>query len=328
MSKRLNLAAAVAAAAAVFVSAPYAAAAGVREHSKPVVTSIKTVAPFDWSAGEVPENITVNPDSTLTISMLGSYAGKRPELVRLSANGQHRSVLVTGVLGDAFTGNTRGSDGTIYYNVWSKDASRAGVWKLPPGGHPSRVAALPADGLPNGLAIDRAGHMLYVSDSLKGTIWAVPVAGGQARAWLTDQALAPVPTASLRFGVNGLRYHNGAVWVTNFDTGTLLRIPVTAAGKPGCIHQVTGGEVGIDDFNFLSSRSDIVFAAVNTQNKVDVVYPNGTKVTVLTAADGLASPTATAVRGTELYITDASLAAPHHAQLQGARINLAGLQGS
>ena len=44
-------------------------------------------------------------------------------------------------------------------------------------------------------------------------------------------------------------------------------------------------------------------------------------------ADGLASPTATAVRGTELYITDPSLVAPHHAQLQGGRINLSGLQG-
>jgi hypothetical protein len=328
MSKRLNLAAAVAAAAAVLVSALHASAAAAQEHPKPVVTAVKTVTPFDWSAGEVPENITVNPDSTLTVSMLGSYAGERPELVRVSADGQDRTVLVTGVLGDGFTGNTRGSDGTIYYNVWSKDASRAGVWKLPPGGHPSRVAALPADGLPNGLAIDPAGRTLYVSDSYKGTIWAVPIAGGQARTWLTDQALAPVPTASIPIGVNGLRYHNGAVWVTNFNKGTLLRVPVTAAGKAGQLHQVADGEVGIDDFNFLSSRSDIVFAAVNTQNKVDVVYPNGTKATVLTAADGLASPTATAVRGTELYITDAGLATPHHAQLQGGRINLAGLQDS
>ncbi|WP_185149020.1 hypothetical protein [Streptomyces sp. Ag109_O5-1] len=59
---------------------------------------------------------------------------------------------------------------------------------------------------------------------------------------------------------------------------------------------------------------------------MDVVYPDGTKVTVLTAADGLASPTATAVRGHELLITDAGLAAPHHAQLQGGRINLAALR--
>jgi sugar lactone lactonase YvrE len=328
MSKRVNLAAAVAAAAAVLVSAPYASAAAGQAHPKPVVTAVKTVAPFDWSAGEIPENITVNPDGTLTVSMLGSYAGKRPELVRLSADGHRSTVLVTGVLGDTFTGNTRGSDGTVYYNVWSKDASRAGVWKLPLGGRPSRVAALPTDGLPNGLAIDRAGHTLYVSDSFKGRIWAVPTAGGQARAWLTDPALAPVPTASLPLGANGLRFHNGAVWVTNFNKGTLMRVPVTSAGKPGRIHQVTGGEVGIDDFNFLSSRSDVVFAAVNAQNKVDVVYPNGTKVTVLTAADGLANPTATAVHGTELYVTDASLATPHHAQLQGGRINLAALHGN
>ncbi|MFC5911540.1 hypothetical protein [Streptacidiphilus monticola] len=49
---------------------------------------------------------------------------------------------------------------------------------------------------------------------------------------------------------------------------------------------------------------------------------------MLTATDGLASPTATAVRGTDLYITDAGLATPHHAQLQVARINPDGLQDS
>ena len=39
----------------------------------------------------------------------------------------------------------------------SDDASRNGTWKLPPDDHPQRLAALPADGLPNGLAIDPAG---------------------------------------------------------------------------------------------------------------------------------------------------------------------------
>ena len=75
-------------------------------------------------------------------------------------------MLVTDVLGDGFTGNTCGSDGTVY-KVWSKDASRAGVWKLPPRRPPQPRRGPAADGLPNGLAIDPPGHTLYVSDSLK-----------------------------------------------------------------------------------------------------------------------------------------------------------------
>lgn len=54
-----------------------------------------------------------------------------------------------------------------------------------------------------------------------------------------------------------------------------------------------------------------------------MVYPYGTEVTVLTEANGPAWPTATTVRGTTPYITDADVQEPHHAQLQSARINRA-----
>ncbi|MDX2643763.1 hypothetical protein PV341_09300 [Streptomyces sp. PA03-1a] len=83
----------------------------------------------------------------------------------------------------------------------------------------------------------------------------------------------------------------------------------------------------MDDFSFLgdrsdrSDRSDVVLAAVNAANRVDVIYPDGTRATVLTAAHGLASPTATAVRGTILHVTEAGVQEPHHAQVQRARIH-------
>ncbi|WP_431967920.1 hypothetical protein [Actinacidiphila sp. bgisy160] len=70
------------------------------------------------------------------------------------------------------------------------------------------------------------------------------------------------------------------MWGANFSAGTLLRVPVTRSGAP------------------LSDRSDVVPAAVNAANHIQVVHPHGTRTTVLTAADGLTSPTATALRGT------------------------------
>jgi len=320
LRKKRSGRAALIAAAAVLVSAPYASAATEQPSPKPVVTDVKALAALDFTAGDSPENITVNPDNSLTVSTLGGHtaAGEHPALLRIDPSGRS-TVIVAGQQGDAFSGITRDHDGTTYYNVVSDDASRAGIWKLPPGGAPRRVAALPTDGLPNGLALDPAGRTLYVADSNKGTVWAVPASGGKATAWLTDPALAPDP--SVPFGANGLRFHRGAVWVSNSAQGTLLRIPVTATGAPGRIHTVTSGLTSVDDFNFLNDRTDVVFAAQNGLNQVAVVHPDGTTETVLTASDGLASPTSVAVRGNRLYITNAGFAEPHDAKVQRARIN-------
>ncbi|MFF8022111.1 SMP-30/gluconolactonase/LRE family protein [Streptomyces sp. NPDC007896] len=318
--KRQSTRAAVIAAAAVLVSAPYASAATQQASSKPVVADVRTLAALDFTAGDSPENIAVNPDNSLTVSTLGGHtaAGERPALLRIDPSGR-TTVIVAGQQGDAFSGIAVGRDGTTYYNVASDDVSRAGVWKLPPVGAPRRVAALPTDGLPNGLALDPAGRTLYATDSTKGTVWAVPASGGKATPWLTDPALAPDP--SIPFGSNGVRFHRGAVWVSNTAKGTLLRIPVTATGAPGRIHTVAGGLTGVDDFNFLSDRSDVVFAALNGVNQVAVVHPDGTTETVLTASDGLASPTSIAVRGNRLYITDAGFAEPHDAKVQRGTVN-------
>jgi hypothetical protein len=333
--KNVGIALAVTATAAVLGSASVASAWTGGSHGGPVVTDVRTAATFDFAAGEIPENITANPDGSLTLSMLGSCAVCQrthgPELVRIDASGQ-RTVLATGQVGEAISGNARGSDGTVYYALWAPgNAARNGVYKLLADGTPERVAALPADSGPNGLAVDPAGRTLYIADSLKGVLWSVPVSGGSPAPWLTDAALAPVPTEALPIGANGLRFHNGALWVTNFNKGTLLRVPVTTTGAAGPIRQVAGGLPNIDDLSFLTPRSDVVFAAQNGSSsnngpdRVVVIYPNGTYKPVLTSADGLASPSATAVRGDRLYITDGGVPEPHDPKLQTARINLPAL---
>ena len=48
-------------------------------------------------------------------------------------------------------------------------------------------------------------------------------------------------------------------------------------------------------------------------------------VTVLTSADGLASPTATVVREQRLYITDGGFAESRDAKLQQGKINFSAL---
>jgi hypothetical protein len=41
------------------------------------VTDVRTAATFDYAAGEIPENITVNPDGSVTLSMLGRAGSGR-----------------------------------------------------------------------------------------------------------------------------------------------------------------------------------------------------------------------------------------------------------
>jgi hypothetical protein len=335
LRRNVGIALAVTATAAVLVSAPSASAWTGGSYGGSVVTDVRTAATFDFAAGEIPENITANPDGSVTLSMLGSCAvcerTHGPELMRISPSGE-RSVLVTGQVGEAISGNARGSDGTVYYALWAPgNAARNGVYRLLGDGTPQRVAALPADSGPNGLAVDPATGTLYIADSLKGIVWSVPVSGGSATPWLTDAALAPVPTEALPIGANGLRFHNGALWISNFNKGTLLRVPITPAGAPGPIRQVAGGLPNIDDLSFLTPFSDVVFAAQNGSSssngpdRVLVIYPNGTYKPVLTSADGLASPSATAVRGDRLYITDGGVPDPHDPKLQTARINFPAL---
>lgn len=292
----------------------------------PVVTHVRTVASFDFAAGGQPENVTVDPDGSLTVSLLGFLTGRPPQLVRISASGRS-TVLVTGRSGEAIGGNARGGDGTIYYNLLSPDPSRSGVWRLPPGGAPERIGALPASAFPNGLTLDAAGRTLYSADSLAGEIYAVPTSGGAVTTWLADPALAPAQSGPGHFGVNGVTYHGGAVWASNTDRQTLLRIPVTTSGAPGPLKVVAGGLPGIDDFKFLSDCSDVAFAALNGVNEVAAVFPDGTSKVVLTAADGLDSPTDTAIRADRIYVTDGADAAPHDAKLQSGTIDLTALFG-
>ena len=111
------------------------------------------------------------------------------------------------------------------------------LWRIRPGGAPQRIAALPAAGLPNGLALDSRTDTLYVTDSVLGTIWSVPIGGGTPTVWSTAPELAP--TGFL--GANGLKIHNGAVWATNLDKGTILRIPILPDGRAGEVKtQATG----------------------------------------------------------------------------------------
>ena len=201
----------------------------------PPLSSPTIVGHFDLAAGQQPENITLLPDGSPVVTF--SFARQVARIDR--SGGAH--ILATlpapppgstppPIAGaPVVTGVVRADDGALFVNYAAGTAKLTGTWVLRPGRSPHRIAALPAGGFPNGLALDARGNYLYAVDSVPGSVWRIPVDGGPARLWASGRPLALVSL----LGANGIKVHHGAVWVTNTDRATLLRIPVTSKGAAG-----------------------------------------------------------------------------------------------
>ncbi|MFS8204937.1 hypothetical protein ACLVWQ_40475 [Streptomyces sp. CWNU-52B] len=191
-------------------------------------------------------------------------------------------------------------DGRTFYVAYATGSTETGIWAFTEGHRPRRLAALPADGLPNGLAQDPATGLLYVTDPVKGRIYTVSP-HGKVHTVSSDPALA----ADGLLGVNGIKIHDRAVYVSNLDHGTILRLPTGPDRHHlGPARVVASGLTGVDDFAFTGHGDEIV-AALNTVNQVVRVTRGRTEV-LLTAADGLSNPTSVAVRGRTLLVPSAA----------------------
>ncbi|MFD7834743.1 hypothetical protein [Streptomyces sp. NPDC059761] len=290
------LATALAASLTVTVTGAATAAAGP-------VSDARFLAHLNMTDGQRPENIALEPGGGADVT----FAFSR-QVARITPDGRAHVLAtlppppagsVTPVLSSPFLGGiVRAHDGTLYFAYATGTSDLTGVWRLRPGGTPHRIAALPADSLPNGLALDGHSGLLYVADSALGTVWRVPEGGGAPTRWATAAELRPAGF----LGANGIKIHNGAAWVTNLDQGTVLRIPLTChGGGAGPVETRATGLVDIDDFAF-TGADDTLLAAINKDNEVALVRPDGTHSVVLTAADGLQNPTSIAVRGGTAYI--------------------------
>ncbi|HEX4787468.1 MAG TPA: hypothetical protein VH372_03335 [Actinospica sp.] len=254
------------------------------------------LAQFDLSALQQPENLVLEPNGSVDLTF-----NRAREVARVGANGS-LTILATlpqDTAGNALaTGIVRMPDGTLYVNYAA--GAQSGIWRIPPnGGTPRQVVAVPDAAALNGLAYDAGRHALYATDSTLGVVWKISLTEDTAEIWAQGAQLQPA-TASGK-GANGLKVHDGAVWVSNTTLGTLLRIPVEPDGTAGTASVAAQGVTGIDDFAFASDGE--VVAAQNALSEASVVnVQSGTHSLVLTAADGLSNPTSVAIRGNTVYI--------------------------
>jgi sugar lactone lactonase YvrE len=260
------------------------------------LSDARVVANFDINAQQQPENITLEPGGAADVTFT-----RARQVARIGTDG---SVTILATLPAPATGTAtasgivRAPDGSLYVNY--NAGSHSGIWRIPPGGGtPVQVVAMPDVKVLNGLALDRGEDALYATDSSSGTVWKVSLKSGTASLWAQGTELEPNTVNSSGFGANGIKVHDGAVYVSNTDQGTLLRIAIGRYGTAGTVTTVAQGLTAIDDFAF---AGDTVVAALDHANEVSLVQPDGTHQIVLTAADGLSNPTSIAVRGSSVYV--------------------------
>lgn len=289
--------------------APTAAPAQEPESPKTATTVVSdpsVVAHFDLAGGQLPENIVAAADG----GVLMTFAASR-QIAHVSSEGDTTILATlptssdpsatTPVLGFPLVTGLVRDDEVVYALLATGAADTTGVWKIDDGAAPQMIAALPSAGLPNGLALDAASKTLFVADSVTGAIFSVPTAGGDATIWSSDTALRT--TGFL--GVNGLKLRGGAIYASNLDLGTLLRIPLDSDGAAGEVETVASGLVGIDDFDFTGNGDEII-ATIDPDSTVVLVDEAGTHEVVLSAEDGLSNPTSALVEDGKLYIPSAA----------------------
>lgn len=309
-------------AAALGLTALVTAAPATPDHAAGTrLVDVRVLAHFDRAAGQAAESIALEPGGGAVIGMIPAR-----QVVRVAPDGAVHVLVTmplppggggtTPIVGiPVVTGVARSDSGAVYFLYSAGQGGLTGIWQVRPSGAPRLVVPLPAGTMPNALVINSGRNRFLVTDSAGGRIWQAPLRGGEAAVWSADPALSPAGF----FGANGLKIHDGAVWVSNSDRGTLVRIPVTGDGGAGRAEVRATGLAGIDDFDF-TGRDTEILAAINQASQLVRVGVDGTRETLLDAEDGMQGTTAVAVRGNRVHLTNGANLAGNDPNLMVAQL--------
>jgi sugar lactone lactonase YvrE len=135
---------------------------------------------------------------------------------------------------------------------------------------------------------------LYIPDTPNSRIYRLAAGASTAELFLEDRAL---------YGIDGITFLNGTLYVNNVFSNNLYRIPIDAAGKAGppvdiWMDQPVKGPDG------MRAANGKLLLAENGSGKISVVTVTGDKASVVVIKEGLKAPTAVEPAGDTIWIAE------------------------
>lgn len=228
-----------------------------------VYTATK-IASFDATKKQLPEGVTVIPKSgsfgtpIVSFTPTGFVAevtndavdggatadagGVNPAYGPQPANwsgGPSGTARQLGLTADT-NGNAYMGIGSLLVPDGGSPTPPIGIYKIPAGGGAPQIFGAPGVPLwwPSGLEL--VGTSMFIADG-NGFVWKMDMSNGNMTKWSSDPILAGnknacpnTPLATPRpFGATWLTHDANNLYVTNFDYGALIKIPIMADGSAG-----------------------------------------------------------------------------------------------
>ena len=135
---------------------------------------------------------------------------------------------------------------------------------------------------------------LYLADTANSKVYKLPAGASTAELFLEHRSL---------YGIDGVAFLNGTLYVNNVFSNNLYRIPVDAAGKAGVpvdiwMDQPVSGPDG------MRAANGKLIVAENGSGKISVITVNGDKASVKVIKEGLNTPTAVEPAGDTIWIAE------------------------
>ena len=135
---------------------------------------------------------------------------------------------------------------------------------------------------------------LYITDTANSKIYKLAAGGSTAELFLEHRAL---------YGIDGITFLNGTLYVNNVFSNNLYRIPIDSAGKAGdpvdiWMDQPIKGPDG------MRAANGKLIVAENGSGKISVITVNGDKASVAVIKEGLKTPTGVEPAGDTIWIAE------------------------
>lgn len=270
----------------------------------------RTVVAWPYAGGgSFAESMTLGADGALYVSRtLWGDTTDYGQIERVTRDGRSDTIVVppTGVDGGLFAGVALGPDGSLYVALatFATGDNAPGVARVGRNGSLTRVLTLPSTSFPNGLAFHNG--YLYVSDP-EGAIWRTRLGGPpsvETQPWLEDPALAPVSA----LGPDGIAFRGDMLYVTQYDRGQILRVPLGRGDTPGPVQVFAQSPALVSADGVAFDALGNLWVAVNEpgSGRLVVVTPAGRVVTAASQPSWLDYPTQPVFAPTGLYVVNGS----------------------